>query len=932
MIDFKKIEKSLVNRDVPVLTYNPQIIVNKHVKNIKHKIIENLNQSDSVDIAVSYVVMSGLQLLITSLEKFNTDSRLITTIDGYVTDPTSLSKLLDLNIKTKVYAPKESDKGFHLKSYAFKSNNNVKLMIGSANISSRAFAKAHEMMVEIDANESGHIIKEYSDAFNDLWEDQASIDLTIEFISQYEIEYKKYHTPQQVITDLNQISQNIIPNYMQMHALEHIEQSRSEKKGLVIAATGTGKTYLSAFDVRNFGAKKVLFLAHNRLILTSAKKTYDTIFGNNQTIELNATNIDQIDAYAYIFTTDKTACDHIMNKVPSTYFDYIVYDEAHKIGEDTKYSKIFDYFKPDYALGITATPERTKHPEYLFKTFNYIIPYEIRLLDALNHELICPFTYFGYNTPEDILDSNERFLIPELSRYMQKLISQKGHYGKKTKGIVFCRDQKEAYELSESLNNIGFHAISVTSQKESLNREETEKAILSLASDDDGSLQFICVVNRFNEGIDIPEINVIFMLRNTESSIIYLQQLGRGLRKTFDPNKFVTVYDLIGNSKNNYSIAQVLTGNSTVDKREIYVHIRNQFNDVSPFLNVEIEKEAVDHILKSISNHFKVKTELKNKFMNAFYRYKSIPDLVDMFKMSEFKEIDLLQLLFNEFYTPFESYYAEKYDIKRNSLFLRNFFTMLNQFVFRGYNKTQLKDYIDVLEGKEVKNSVLSRILLFSHVSDGIATSVYSNYYKAGNNFTDIFIQNLDFIKLNEHIIDDLKKEHAYELFLEHIALYKVILERDVYELKPFDLLDKAEFLLLNDSKNCYMNAVGEMIDHHQKKVFCPITISKERKNYANSIEDDQTLVYCTQKTPSIERSRNKDYKITNGQYQFHICAKFPHLGYENTTYFNLDKLTYLDISETLKHPDGGYYHQIKFKLDHKIPPEMLQYKKMDLS
>ena len=931
MIDFKKIEKSLMNRDIPVLSYNPQIIVNKHTKNIKNKIIDNLNQSDSVDIAVSYVVMSGLQLLLESLKKFDADSRLIITIDGYVTDPTSLSKLLELSIHTKVYAPKESDKGFHLKSYAFKSKDHVKLMIGSANISSRAFAKAHEMMVEIDANESGHIIKEYSDAFNDLWNDEASIELTSDFISKYELDYKQFHKTDYIEDYVSQINQKIVPNYMQLHALEHIEQSRSEKKGLVIAATGTGKTYLSAFDVRNIGAKKVLFLAHNRLILTSAKKTYDTIFGKNKTIEINASNIEQMDSYAYIFTTDKTACDHIINRVSNTYFDYIVYDEAHKIGEDTKYSSIFEYFKPNYALGITATPERTQNPEYLFKTFNYIIPFEIRLLDALNHELICPFTYFGYNTPDDILDKDERFLISKLSLYMKKLISIKGHYGMKTKGIVFCRDQKEAYELSESLNNIGFNSISVTSQKDSLNREETEKAIRSLASDEEHTLEFICVVNKFNEGIDIPEINVIFMLRNTESSIIYLQQLGRGLRKTRDPNKFVTIYDLIGNSKNNYSIAQVLTGNSTVDKREIYIHIHNKFNDVSPFLNVEIEKEAVDNILKSISNNFKVKTELKNKFSNEFYRYKIIPDLVDIFKMSQFKEIDLLQLLFKEFYSPFESYYVEKYGIRTNSLFLRNFFTSINQFVFRGYNKSELKDYIDLLEGKEVHNDTLEKILLFSKVINGISTAIYSNYYKEGNNFSPIFIKNNHFIILNQEIINDLKKEHAYELFLEHVALYKVILEKPEYQLKPFDLLDKAEFLLLNKSNNCYMNAVGEMIDHNQKKVYCPITISKEVKNYANSIEDNQTLVYCTQKTPSIERSRKKDLLITNGKYQFHICAKFPHLGYENTTYFNLDSLTYLEISETLKHPDGGYYHQIKFKLDHKIPPEMLQYKKIDL-
>lgn len=718
---------------------------------------------------------------------------------------------------------------------------------------------------------------------------------------------------------------------MQVHALESIEQYRDDKKGLVIAATGTGKTYLSAFDVMNFNPKKVLFMAHNRLILTSAKKTYDSLFGEDNSIELNSRNLKDHHKYKYIFTTDKTANDYLISSVSEDYFDYIVYDEAHKIGEDTKYSNIFQYFKPKYSLGITATPERTKRPEYLFETFDYSIPYEIRLLDALNNELICPFSYFGYNIPNSILDKNEKFLIPELAKYIKHLINTKGHYGNKTKGIIFCKDTEEAKELSFELAQNNFKSTFVTSSEDSLKRDEIEEAIKKLASDEPNSLEFICVVNKFNEGIDIPEINTIFMLRNTESSIIYLQQLGRGLRKTQDPNKFVTVYDLIGNSKNNYTIAQVLTGNTTADKRKLYQYINHQFNNVSPFLNVHIEKEAIDKIIQSISNNFKVKTEIKNKFISELHRFKYIPTLKELYLNQNFSEIELLQLLFKDFYTPFQKHYIEKYNISKDNLFLKNFYTVINQFVFRGYSHALLHDYIRLLEGESVKNQKLSKILLYGKIEKGVSTAVISNYYKQTNNFTDIFIGDYLQVELNPKILMALKEENAYQLFLEHTELFRYVLELKEYEMKPFDLIDKAEFLFLNDSDNCFMMLVGELINHKLKKVYCPITISKERKNYSNRIDTDNTLIYCTQKTKTKEMSFKKDKHLIDNNYKFHICAKFPHLGYESTTYFNLDKMEFLEMSKTLEHPDGGFYHELKFKIINEVPSEILKYKEITL-
>jgi len=927
MLNRDKIEKSLFNKTINSIDYNPKIVINNQNKTIKTRLIELIESSDRVDIAVSYVVWSGLQQLYEKLKSFDSRSRIILTTEGYVTDPKSLIKLNELDIQVKVYSPIENGSGFHLKTYLFEKQNLMTLFIGSANISSRAFGYVHEMAIEVDANKDGYIVKDYSDNFEILWNEKNSIYLDDVFIKNYSMQFDSNKEKLKMLHEFDKEKSLISPNVMQKDALEKIQENRDAKKGLIIAATGTGKTYLSAFDVKRFGSKKTLFLVHNRLILTSAIESYNNIFGNNSTLELTSSNLNEIHNFNFIFTTDKTAKKHLINQLEMNYFDYIIYDEAHKIGESTQYVEIMNYFKPKYSLGITATPERTKDPEFLFKTFDYNVPYEIRLLDSMNSGLICPFSYYGYNIPDKLLGLDERFNIDELIPFLLNLIDSKGHYGNKLKAIVFCRDKKEASEVNNGLNKLGRKSMVAISGEASASRDEIENSIKSLSSDDGNSLEFICVVNKFNEGIDIPEINTIIMLRNTSSSIIYTQQLGRGLRKTFDPEKFVTIYDLIGNSKNNYTIAQVLTGNETSDKRELLKRANNGFVSVSPFINVDIEKEAMLKIIKSISYNFKAKNELRLKFESELLRFREIPTLLELYKNPSFKELNMLQLLYKDFYTPFSKYYKIKYNTPMDDPFLKIFFKFITQFVFRGYNNSILTDYVNLLLGKPIKNEFLSRVIAFHDSKKGIATTIYSQYYAKGNNYPKVFELNNDLLTFNQKILDKLKERNSYELFIEHIDLFRFLSKEPSYQMKPFDLLDKSEFLYHTKSNNFYLNSVGEYIDEHQKKVFCPITISKVRKNYSNQILDDGTLIYCTQKKPTKVKSIEKDNQIINEKYDFHICARFPHLGYEKTQYYNLGSLTYISKSEPIEHPEGGFYHELTFKINNKIPKELLQYK-----
>lgn len=927
----KAIEKSLFNKQVESMIYNPNLVVNTKVKKIKDKVQNLLRTSKRVDIAVSYAVWSGLSLIYKDLEKFDSNSRIIVTTEGLVTDPRSLRKLLELPMTSKVYSPSSvDDKGFHLKTYLGESEDRCKIILGSSNISARAFGLVHELAVEIDSEKDGYIVEDHKNIFNNIWEDPLSEIITDELI----IKYTKFFKGKKEFDKKNhdfQLTNNISPNYMQEKALIELEKCREDsEKGLVIAATGTGKTYLSAFDVKQCESKKTLYLVHNRLILTAAKETFEKVFPNKRFLELTSLNLKDIDSYDMIFTTDKTAYRRLYNRVSSDYFDYIIYDEAHKIGVNTEYEKLINFFVPKFTLGITATPERTDDPEFLFDVFDYTVPYEIRLLDALNHQLICPFTYYGLDLEEKLLEPNQKFNYYELAKFMKEQLKDKGHFGEKLKGIVFCSQMEEANKLSLALNNSGINAKSITSDNS--NRDDIENYIKEL-KDDEGAVELLCVVNKFNEGIDIPEINAIFMVRNTTSSIIYLQQLGRGLRRTEDIHKYVTIFDIIGNSNNNYSIAEVLTGNSTADKRALFENANKEFATVSPFINVSIDKKAMENIINSISNNFKVEGRLKNKIIDELYRFKTIPRLVELYNNPNFKELDLLQLLCKNFYEPFMDKYVEKYNIAKDDKFLIKFFGLITQFTFRGYNSNLLKEYAKLLRGEKISNQELISILIAKEV-DGKKTAINSDYFKKGNNFVKIFNYNKTELSLTSEVIKELKSKNAYDLFLEHIELFEELSKKESYKMKTFDLVDKGEFLYNMGASDCYMNAVGERIDHKQKRFYSPIKITNSESFHHNYIDDKGRVVYMTQESTTKKGALEK-VKLLESGYKMIVCAKFPHLGYSATAYFNLgettiDEISVINIKEKKNSsgkPVKRYNHKIFLRLKEKIPEELLQYK-----
>ncbi|MGL5058212.1 MAG: DEAD/DEAH box helicase, partial [Fusobacteriaceae bacterium] len=392
-----------------------------------------------------------------------------------------------------------------------------------------------------------------------------------------------------------------------------------ENKALIISATGTGKTYLSAFHVKKFNPKKFLFIVHRENIAKAAKKTFQNIFGDEKTMGLYSGNKKGTEDYLFSTVQTLSKQEHL-NKFHPEYFDYIVIDETHRVAAES-YQKIIKYFKPKFLLGMTATPERTDNCD-IFKEFDHNVAYEIRLQRALEEEMLVPFHYYGVTDIETDNEINEEKrvfnYIPKNER-VDKIIEKAELYGCDNgdiRGLVFCSKIESAIYFSNEFNKRGYRTLSLSGAN---TIEERESAITRLQTSSFEKLDYIFTVDIFNEGIDIPKINQIIMLRGTESHIVFIQQLGRGLRKSKDKD-YLTVIDFIGNYKNNYLIPIALFGETSYNKdnlRSLMVKGNSMLPGSSTVNFDEISKERIFHSIDQSKINQKSNLLEEYKFLKA---------------------------------------------------------------------------------------------------------------------------------------------------------------------------------------------------------------------------------------------------------------------------------------------------------------------------
>jgi superfamily II DNA or RNA helicase/HKD family nuclease len=592
-------------------SYKPKLLINnaKKNENVLNTLLEELNNCKSFLFSVAFITESGLATLksvLMDLKQKGIHGRILTSTFLSFNQPKVFRELLKIsNVEVRL----TDIEGFHSKGYIFNNDNYYSLIVGSSNLTAQALKVNYEWNVKLTSHENGEIVHHFKNQFEEVWE--GSRLLSEEWIEEYEETYGEnvsnkvleqvIEHPAQYNTNSIEEALKIVPNKMQQAALEQIQAVRNagNDKGLVISATGTGKTYLSAFDVRRIQPKRMLFIVHREQILNKAKSDFIRILGGNESEFGILTGTNKQKGAKYLFASIFTSAkDNYLHEYDPEEFDYILIDEVHKAGANT-YQKVINYFKPKFLMGMTATPERTDDFN-IYELFNYNIAYEIRLQEALEEDMLCPFHYFGVTDLEydgELIEDTtilSKLVTEERVNHIIDKINYYGHSGKEVKGLIFCSRKEEARELSQKLNEKGFRTVALTGED---SQEERARRVTQL---ENGILDYIITVEIFNEGIDIPCINQVVMLRQTQSSIIFIQQLGRGLRKHESKN-YVTIIDFIGNYKNNYLIPVALSGDKSQNKDSIRRHTKDT-SYIKGVSTVNFEEIAKKQIFKAINN------------------------------------------------------------------------------------------------------------------------------------------------------------------------------------------------------------------------------------------------------------------------------------------------------------------------------------------
>lgn len=582
-----------------------RLIVNSDKGNLLNELISSINQCKRFYFSVAFINFSGLQLLLEAFKEAEyrgVRGQIITSTYLNFTEGKALKRINEFkNIHLKVF---ETDKtvGFHTKAYIFEYGDYYKVIIGSSNITQSALKSNIEWNVEMIVKEDKQFLQDVLNEYDVLWNSSTQADDA--FIAKYEDFLSKLSDFTNNQSFIYEKAEYITPNKMQRRAMENLERIRSygERKALVIAATGTGKTYMSAFDVKAFKPKRLLFIVHREEILKKAKETFEKLLPNEKlSFGLLTGNTKQKDA-DYIFATINMISKYHKDYRPDE-FDYIIFDEAHH-ATSPSYQVIFDYFKPQFTLGMTATPERSDQ-QNVFELFDNNVALEVRLHEALDDDLVIPFHYFGITDIEevdlsdvdidDVAEITKRLKVNQRVDFIIEKMNFYGFDGQTRKGLGFCVTIEHAKFMAEEFNKRGYPSVYLSGDDKS----DKRTSFINRLEDDHDELQFIFTVDIFNEGVDIPSVNTVLMLRPTNSPIIFIQQLGRGLRKYKDKN-FLTVLDFIGNHSKTFLIAIALNGSRYYDKESLKVAIATGFANIPGCTHIQMDKISQERILAQI--------------------------------------------------------------------------------------------------------------------------------------------------------------------------------------------------------------------------------------------------------------------------------------------------------------------------------------------
>lgn len=865
-----------------------KLIQNNKNQKVITTIQKQLLKSKSFKISVAFITESGVIPLLQTLKKLEEEGvpgEIITSDYLFFSEPKALEKLNSFsNIKVRMYSVENKDYGFHTKGYIFQKEDGCEVLIGSSNLTHKALTTNREWnMISTDEQLAYDVIE----TFNEYWEDSKPLEDCIE---EYKKAYKSNLKLQQTSWIKSNSEEKLTPNDVQVDFIRNFKHLIKEggKRGLFISATGTGKTLASAFGIREINPKRVLFLVHREQIAKQALESYKKVF-KDVNMGLISGNHKNYDA-DFIFSTVQTmAKEQVHKRYNSSDFDVIVIDEVHHAGAFS-YQKIMNYFMPKFYLGMTATPERSDEYD-IYSLFDHNIIHEIRLRDAMQNDLLCNFNYFGVT--DNALNVNDT--SDERVDHIVKNIEFYGYSGSRVKGLVFCNTVKNAQKLSDQFNKRGYETVALSG---STSQNEREVYVNRLISDDvNNPLDYIFTVDIFNEGVDIREVNQIVMLRETSSSIVFTQQLGRGLRKT-DDKDFVVVVDFIGNYKTNFMIPIALSGDLTYNKDKLRKFMFNQNNMVVGSSCVSFDHIAKERIYSSID---KVKFNVnffRNEYMNLKHMLGRSPEFSDFYTYNMLDPSLIVKYIKGNLnpktYNCLVSRLDEDYSCPFSDLEEQYMeFLLLNVFNSKRVHEVLILKY--VIEYGEVNvEQLISYIEDEYDFNDNQSTMISAirklnkDYFKPPEKklYSDIefIVEDDEKIMIHEQFNRMLQENHHFKR--EVVDLLQLSLK---YYEDNFDgiYLDDVNFELYRKYSKwdmaCLLNwcerdpVYGYVTKDNplDSKKSCPICVTYDHYNHVNEFKDKQTISWVTT-TPRTFESKDikKIMNYEDENIMFHLFIK----------------------------------------------------------
>lgn len=970
-------ETAYINGNVASgVSYRPQFVSNnyKQGRKVLSNIEDELLACDHFQISVAFITMGGITPLLQilkELEKKEIHGEILTTNYLNFSEPAALQKLHDLkNIKLKMYDVEAANTGFHTKGYIFKKEEIYHVIIGSSNMTSAALTSNKEWNTKLVSTEQGEVITELMEEFSQLWDSDYSLEYD-DFIETYQERYqiiKKQRkiARQEKIPSIEQYK--LKPNDMQVGFIQNLRTilTSGEDRALLISATGTGKTYASAFAVRELGFKRVLFLVHRGQLARQTKKSYEKVFGNSVTMGLVGAGYHEYDK-EYVFATVQTLNreTHLANYKPDD-FECIILDEAHHSSADS-YQKIMHYFKPKLWLGMTATPDKRDDNEpdrNIYEIFHHQIAYEIRLQQAMEENMLCPFHYFGISDLSMVEDQTikarklsakdfNQLVSDERIKHIIEQVKYYGYSGERVKGLVFCSRIEESKELSNKFNQLGYRTISLNGDA---SEEERAKAFERLAMDESDAkddmqpLDYIFSVEILNEGVDIVEVNQVIMLRPTQSPIVFIQQLGRGLRKA-EGKEYVVILDFIGNYTNNFMIPVALSGDRTYNADTIRKYVISGNSTIPGASTIHFDEIAKEKIFRSIDKIRGIKTIIKDSYISLKSRLGRIPYLLDFYENGEVDPLVIIK--------EYKTYYAFLEAMEKGTYICS--FTEQEKLTLEYLSKTilsgarpyeleilramMINEYVDVNYLQESFLQKYGYEFKMSYMQNAI--NVLQGHFVTNDNeyqkFCHIDVLDYDEKRMLSRVAsfaDRLAHREFYEQVNDIVAVGLRRYQDKYIEVRsnaaPFVLYEKYSrrdvSLLMNCGKDLSSTMYGmKRIDDD---VFIFITYHKEqaaddknyvdgKPDYADAFVDNMIFRWDSQIGKGIDSSYMQDV----------ITAKRKHLFVKKSdaelSFYYMGQFDIIDIEEAQKENNKGkkvVITKVQMKMHHPVRDDLLRY------